>query len=160
MLNKIQVALVLVLIPLGIIFWYTTSEGISVREIFFPSTNVLHIGDIPVRVEIANSDDERTRGLSGRNGIEGVNGLLFIFPENGYHGIWMKDMKFPIDIIWIGEDLTISEITKNVSPDTYPEVFRPKNAVRYILETETHYADTFGVRVGQKVVLPTGYLEN
>ncbi len=160
MLNKLQVAIVFILVPLGIIFWYTTSEGISVREIFFPTVNVMHIGDTPVRVEIANSDEERTRGLSGREGIEGVSGLLLVFPENGYHGLWMKDMKFSIDIIWINEELEIVHIEKNVSPDTYPKVFRPSSPVRFALETEIRYADTFGIRAGQKVTLPPKYLED
>ena len=57
--KRLQVLTVFLLIPLGILFWYTNKEQISIRDIFVPSVQVMHIGDMPLRVEIANSDAER-----------------------------------------------------------------------------------------------------
>ena len=158
--KRLQVLTVFLLIPLGILFWYTNKEQISIRDIFVPSVPVMHIGDMPLRVEIANSDAERAKGLSGRAKLEHVDGLLFVFPTTDYHGMWMKDMRFPIDIIWIAEDLTVIGVEKNVSPDTYPQTFRPERPARYAIETDVHYSDTFGVQAGQVVRLPLKYLED
>ncbi len=160
MMNKIQILIIVVLIPIGFLYWYSTSKNIPVREIFFPGTPVMHIGEIPLRVEIANSEEERKTGLSGRKELEGVNGLLFVFPEAGYHSMWMKDMSFPIDIIWISEDLKVIGIDESVSPDTYPRVFRPSEPARFAVETNVHFSDTFGLRVGHKVRMPQRYLED
>jgi uncharacterized membrane protein (UPF0127 family) len=132
-----------------------------ILEFFFNGTPVMHFADIPVRVEIANSDEERKQGLSGRKEFgKKVNGLLFVFPETDYHKMWMKDMHFAIDIIWIGEDLKVINIEKNVSPETYPKTFRPDRPARYAVETETHYSDLFGIRAGMEVKLPPNYLEH
>ena len=161
MFEKIQMILITILIPIGILYWYTNEKDVTIKEIFFPGVPVMHIGDIPVRVEIANSDAERTKGLSDRREFgRRVDGMLFVFPSPNYHGIWMKDMNFSIDIIWINKDLTVVGIEKNVQPETYPKTFRPSEPVLYALETDIHYADTFGISVGKKVRLPQRYLED
>jgi uncharacterized membrane protein (UPF0127 family) len=102
---------------------------------------LMHIGNQTIRVEIADTDMERIRGLSGRESLSSGTGLLFIFDRADYHGIWMKDMNFPIDIVWLevprqaGESYRVVDIEKNVSPSTFPHVFYPPRPVKYILET-------------------------
>jgi uncharacterized membrane protein (UPF0127 family) len=158
-LNRIQIAIIVILIPIGLLYLYANSQNTSVWDLFRPSATVIHIEDTPIRVEIADSDQERITGLSGRESLEGINGLLFVFAEADYHSIWMKDMRFPIDIIWISEDLMVIGVEKNVTPETYPRLFRPSSPAKYVLETDIHYADTFGIRAGQKVTLPNEYLD-
>lgn len=106
--------------------------------------NYVSIGDQKVLVSVADSATERIRGLSGR----GERSMLFIFPESGLHGIWMKNMLFSIDIIWIDEEKKVIHIEKNISPSTYPEIFKPKNMALYILETPT---GLISVKVGDIV---------
>ena len=158
--KRLQIAVVLLLIPIGFLYWYSETRDISFRNLLTPGTPIVHIGDITHRVEIANNDEERVKGLSGRTDLENVDGMLFVFPDTAFHSIWMKDMLFPIDIIWIGEDLTIINIEKNVSPDSYPRNFRPDRPARYAIETKVHYSDTFGIRPGQVIILPQNYLED
>ena len=85
-------------------------------------------------MEIANTDAERTQGLSGRASLPAGTGLLFVFESPGKYGFWMKDMNFPIDIVWLGDGMLPVGIEKNVSPDSYPQVFYPPVPVRYVLE--------------------------
>lgn len=158
--KRLQIATLLLLIPLGFLYWYTNTRDIELRNILTPGTPIVHIGDITHRVEIANTDEELKKGLSGKKNLGKVDGMLFVFPETAFHQIWMKDMLFPIDIIWIGEDLTIINIERNVSPDSYPRNFRPDRPARYAIETKVHYSDTFGIRAGQVIILPQNYLEN
>ena len=47
----------------------------------------------------------------------------------------MKDMRFPIDIVWLDENKNIVGIERGVSPDSYPETYKPPIAVLYALET-------------------------
>src|SRR3989339_101380 len=108
MFDKIQIIFIAIVIPLGIAYWLMNTNNISISEIFYPGTPIMHVGDIPIRIRIANTEAERTAGLSGKKGFEkNIGGLLFVFEKPEYHGIWMKNMNFPIDIIWINKELTV-----------------------------------------------------
>lgn len=86
-------------------------------------------------VGLAMSEAERAQGLSGRTSLAKNTGLLFVFESPDKHGFWMKDMNFPIDIVWIDEHMKIIHIESNVSPHTYPKTFFPPSPDRFVLET-------------------------
>src|SRR3989339_826310 len=71
------------------------------------------INNSSFRISIADTALERARGLSNKISLPKEEGLLFVFNEIGVYHFWMKDMNFPIDIIWIGEDYKIVYINKN-----------------------------------------------
>ncbi len=152
--DRFLITLILVITPVFFMYWYTNTYDVSVKEALFPTIPVVHIDGLPMRVEIADSLEERTKGLSGRESLRDLNGLLFIFPTVDFHQIWMKDMNFSIDIIWIDENLEVIEITKGVSPNTFPKKFRSQKPVKYIIETNARYTEIVGIRVGEKVKLP------
>ena len=85
-------------------------------------------------VEVADTPSARVRGLSGRAALPANRGLLFDFKRDGRHGIWMKDMRFAIDIIWLDHDARVVDVKRGARPETFPEVYRPKRAARYVLE--------------------------
>ena len=161
--HRLQV-FVLILIIIGGLFYmylsYTnqTITNFSFTKLFTADYNIIRIGEISVQVEVANTEATRTKGLSGRTEI-GDGGLLFVFPEADFHGIWMKDMRFPIDVIWISEDFKVVDISRNLTPDSYPTVYEPKRAVKYALETDVLFAETFNIRVGQEVHIPEAMRE-
>ncbi len=156
--TRILFVVILILVIGGPIYLYLEKENKPVEDLFLPGTPIVRIENIAMKVEIAQTLEERKRGLSGRSAFDTADGLLFVFPVADYHGIWMKDVNFPIDIIWIGEDRTIIGIEKNVEPSTYPTIFRPQQPARYVIETNVHYADTFDLHPGQKVELPEEYI--
>lgn len=157
-MDKIQIALVSILVILGSVYLFAQWDIEKIKEFFLPDTPIIHIRDVAVRVEVADTDDERIQGLSGRDGLGESDGMLFVFPESGYHTMWMKDMKFPIDIIWIGEDMKIISIDKSVTPETYPRLYRPARPAKYVLETNINFSDTFSFREGNEVSIPQKYL--
>ena len=106
-----------------------------------------------IRVSVVDTEDTRRQGLSGRAGLDPDEGMLFIFPEDGIHGFWMKDMRFSIDIFWLSSDGTIVYMAQNVSPDTYPQNFGSGTPTRYVLELSAGYAETHGVDIGDVVRL-------
>ena len=111
----------------------------------------LTIGETDIFVDVARTAAERTLGLSGMEAMPHNEGLLFIFEKNDTHAIWMKDMRFPIDIIWIDESFMITEIVENALPSSFPEIFEPKNPARYVLETNAGWAQKNDVRIGAKI---------
>ena len=88
------------------------------------------------------------QGLSGRDSLEEHTGMLFMFEADGYHPFWMKGMRFPIDILWMDRYKRVVHIAHAVSPDTYPELFKPSVLSRYVLEVPAGYAERHGVDIG------------
>ena len=86
-------------------------------------------------VLVSDDFEKRVLGLSNRTNLpEGIDGMLFIFPKSDTHGIWMKDMNFNIDILWLDDNFNVVDQRLNVSPDTYPESFTPSAPALYVLE--------------------------
>jgi uncharacterized membrane protein (UPF0127 family) len=102
-------------------------------------------------VQVADTGPARTLGLSNRTFLAEGTGLLFIFEKDGYYPFWMKDMNFPIDIIWIDTQKQIVHIAQNVSPDTYPSTFASKELARYVLEIPAGDAHRYGFEKGTRV---------
>src|SRR3989338_9645137 len=78
------------------------------------------VGETPITLEIAATEPERILGLSFRLFLPENQGLLFVFPESDFHGIWMRKMRFPIDIIWLDDNLKIVDMAREVSPESFP----------------------------------------
>jgi uncharacterized membrane protein (UPF0127 family) len=106
-----------------------------------------------IHVSVADTDAERQQGLGGRAGLAYDEGMLFIFDTDGRYSFWMKDMLFPIDMLWLGDDGTVVYMAQNVSPDTYPQSFTPDTSARYVLELPANYVMHHGVKVGDIVQL-------
>lgn len=129
-------------------------RGASLTERSWPGTHAMQLGARTITVEIAGTGRERTRGLSGRPDLAADSGLLFVYLNSDIYGIWMKEMNFAIDILWISEDLRVIHIAENVSPATYPEVFMSREPARYVLEMKALSARRLGVEVGTPARLP------
>lgn len=150
MLRNIQISLVCITLVILAGVAYQYSDGLF-EDLFAPSLSVIHIDDVTLTVEIANTDELRKKGLGGRESLPMRQGMLFPFETTEYHGIWMRDMHMSIDIIWVSEGMRVVGIEHEVTPETYPKIFRPSVPVKYVIETNAGYASTFGVNVGDIV---------
>ena len=122
--------------------------------------NSMLVGDAEVEVKYANSKSERANGLSNVESLPENSGLLFIFEEpQTQPSFWMKDMNFPIDIIWISADKVV-QIDYDVpppepnTPDNELTVYSPKQPVDYVLEVNGGFSAKSNIEVGSPVVLP------
>lgn len=115
------------------------------------------VDDVTFEVEVADTRALRTRGLTGRPYLGEREGMLFLpdGPEVG--NFWMKGMLFPLDLIWIGRNCRVADITVNVPvpyPGTPDDEIRRYNSyppAAYTLEVNAGEVDRFGIRVGDKV---------
>lgn len=109
----------------------------------------LQLGDGIFKTTLAISDNERQRGLSGRSGLDSGEAMLLIFERDDKWPIWMKDMHFAIDIIWINSDKEVVHIVKNARPESYPDrQFAPRSAAKYVLEVPAGTVAERNIRVG------------
>lgn len=101
----------------------------------------VRLGDQTITAKIADSPEELAKGLSGTKELPENNGLLLIFDHSNHWPIWMKDMHYPIDIIWIDEGYKVVDFKKHVSPDSYPTEFKPNKPAKYVVEVPAGYID-------------------
>ena len=109
------------------------------------------IGAARVAVELARTPEEWARGLSGRAPLKEGTGMLFVFPTPAPRAFWMKDMRFALDIIWIGGDLRVVDVTENALPESYPATFSPRAPAQYVLEVPAGFAQRYRIRPGMEV---------
>lgn len=107
-------------------------------------------GNIRIPVTIADTVHERERGLSGTASLQAGTGTLFIFPKAGMYGFWMKDMQYPLDIVWIDDMWKVVGV-QTASPDSYPTVFYPPSDVRYVLEINAKEATVDNLLIGTEL---------
>lgn len=108
--------------------------GLSfVQQIARPKTT-LFLGDGVFTAILAQTPDTRTQGLSGTSQLAADQAMLFAFTHDDRWSIWMKDMNYPIDVVWLDADKHVVYIVKNMAPDTYPKQYAPERAARYVVE--------------------------
>lgn len=78
-------------------------------------TTKVSVNNKTFNVAIARTDEERQIGLSKKNKLDENSGMLFVFDNPDFYSFWMKEMKFPIDIIYINGNKVIMVI-ENVKP--------------------------------------------
>lgn len=105
-----------------------------------------------VTAEVADTQESRSLGLGGREGLPEETGMLFVFDSEAKHSFWMKGVRFPIDIIWMDEDKEVVHFVKNATPDSEGslEIYTPPIGAKYVLEVAGGTIDEFGVGLGNK----------
>jgi len=110
-------------------------------------------GGASVKVEVADTPDKQTVGLMYRASLAEDRGMWFIFPEEQARAFWMKNVKFPIDIIFVDKEYKIRTIWKSVPPcaaEPCP-IYHSGAAVQYVLEVVSGFCERHGVRENQRV---------
>ncbi len=129
--------------------------AISVTYVFLPQGHQasLVINHQTISVELATTTTAWERGLSGRSLLSPNTGMLFVFDHPDRWAIWMKDMHFALDIIWISADKKVVKIKENATPESYMsgEIFEPDQDVLYVVETPTGTVQSDGISLGQTV---------
>jgi uncharacterized protein len=110
-------------------------------------------GTTAVQVGIANTPAEQQQGLSDTSALGSDQGLLFVFSTADTYGFWMKDMNYPLDMIWFDQNFNIVDITRDATPESYPKVFYPSQKVLYVLEVNANFTSAHGLEVGDHAVL-------
>lgn len=154
--KKLLVLLFLLILGYGAYYVYTEYfKPEPSQPTVLKTTSNVQIGDAIYQVELADTDNERSQGLSGRESLGANRGMLFIFDTKDLYAFWMKDMLFPIDIVWI-EDAKIVDLTENVPVPvtaTYLPKYQPKSPVDKVLELEAGEIKKQGFTVGQQVTI-------
>lgn len=130
--------------------------GLFVLPIYRKEYTKIEINNLTLLVEIASSPQARITGLSGRAGMAELEGMLFLFDREDYHAIWMKNMLFPLDILWIKHGRVVDMEEEAPAPvggtsDALLPVYKPDVTAEFVLELKSGFAKKYDVRIGDEV---------
>lgn len=122
---------------------------------------IVVLGSAKLKTERVQTQSDLSKGLGGRPCIEADHAMLFEFSRPGQYYIWMKDMKFPIDVFYISPERKVVAIEKDLRPSTNPEDSSKKKTypgtvnkdtpALYVLEAKAGLADQYGIGLGSTV---------
>lgn len=133
---------------------YETQYTSFMAKPLAPDQPALIIGNTKIFVTKATTTAEITRGLSGQTSLPPQSGMLFIFQSEDFYRFWMPNMRFSLDIIWIGADKKVVDISKNVPPlldIANPVFYSPRVPARYVLEVNAGFSDAHNINPGDNV---------
>ncbi len=165
--NRMIFFILFALCVAGIIFGLYVLIGRTNPQL--PSSQI-SIGGKVFTVELAQTVLQQARGLSGRDGLPEDGGMLFLFSSPGSRGIWMKDMKFAIDIVWIRGDSSsqilpgkiwegkVVGFAENAQPEPGKalwslKIYYPPEEIDIVLEVVAGMVKKYGLKVGDAVVI-------
>jgi len=113
-------------------------------------------------IELAISSKEKAMGLMFRKELKTDQGMLFIFEKEDNHSFWMKNMEFPLDIIWINKNKEVVFIRENVQPCLKDkcEKIEPDEKASYVLELTAGKVGKIGIKKEDKVIFDLGSIRN
>lgn len=112
------------------------------------------LGGEEISVTIADTPSLQARGLGGHEKLEPNEGMLFVFPEPVLAGFWMKDMLFPIDIIYFDANRRIIDVWGNATPESYPKIFIPRAPAQFVLEVPAGFFAEHRLKMGNILEIP------
>lgn len=145
---KRWVGLIIMLLALaaGGIFWWQQHPGQLVR-----------LRGHVYQTSIMRTEAEREQGLSGTDSLPDGQAMLFVFPNDSKWGMWMKDMQYPIDMVWLDRGKRVTYVVRNAQPSSYPDtIYRPSVSSRYVIELPSGTIERTGIAEGNQATLPPG----
>ena len=102
-----------------------------------------------LRVEVAETDPQREKGLMLRDKMGRNDGMLFIFEEAAYHSMWMKNTLIPLSVAFVDAQGTILNI-RDMEPQTL-DTHMSAGPSLYAIETNKGWFAERGIKAGDKV---------
>ncbi len=118
------------------------------------------LNDQVLIADVSATNEQRTKGLTVKDALAENEAMLFVFDDEAKHKFWMKDMKFPIDIIWIGSDKSVVDIENSLQPCNSGLLcsrYEPDGDSLYVLETVSGFAQKHGIVKGTIVEFELNY---
>src|SRR5574337_421284 len=132
----------------------TLSQDSRLLENNFPKGKI-KVDNVTLDVQIADTSDRMIEGLQFQQSLPYTQGMIFIFGEPQMVAMWMKDMQFPLDMIWFNNDGNVIHIEKDLPPcnDNLPcRVYDGgRQDTKYVLEVTAGFVDKFNVTEKSKL---------
>jgi len=148
---QVLVPITIAAIIVGIAGILSLPSDVKLESVEFPRGTV-KIDGIVLEVQIADTDPRRARGLMFQEQLPLDEGMLLVFDDANKRSIWMLNMQFPLDVIWIDNNNKVVFIEKNVPPCktaletvTCPSYKGGNKDAKYVLEVTAGFVDAFKI---------------
>ena len=143
--SRHHILAVAVAVAVAVLLARPVTAAPAVVPLTLPSGKVL-------RVEVMVKDEDRAMGLMFRPALPADQGMLFIFEASDFHGIWMKNCKFPIDILWLDDQKAIVHVEEAPPCKADPcPVYQPLRRASYVVELNAGQARREKAVVGKSL---------
>jgi uncharacterized membrane protein (UPF0127 family) len=136
----------------SVLWWQMTQDSAMLR-----------IDGHSFHITVAKTEAQLTQGLSGTKNLGANEAMVFAFASDGPQSMWMKDMNYPIDMVWLSSDTRVVNIVKNAQPSSYNSQdpskstrFQSSTPARYVIELPSGTIDKTGIQNGDVAGLPSG----
>lgn len=130
--------------------------GVKLWQLYWPKA-VVELSRQKIDVWVSNSYYHLHKGLGGRSALDQNQGMLFVFGEYKRQGMVMRGMKFPIDIIWLNNNLVVDFVQKvPIEPgvkDEHLKVYFPRGDSNLVLELGAGWIEQNGLKIGDKLTI-------
>lgn len=140
-------------------FYTSTKVSSNPSPVETPSpTYTIKVAGQELRVGLAKTQEEHSKGLSGVETLPVGTGLLFDMGGKTQPAFWMKEMRIPIDIIWISDNV-VTQVHKNLpvpspgTPERQLPLYIPSQRINFVLEVPAGYSDSANIKAGSPVDL-------
>lgn len=142
---------------IGVVGMMSIPKDIKLEQTEFPR-GIIKIDDVTLQVQIADTKPLQTRGLMFQEKLPYDQGLLFIFEDVGVRSMWMLNMQFALDLIWIDDGGNVVHIEKDTQPcksalETVGCTFANGNGkeAKYVLEVTSGFVNKFNITENSKL---------
>lgn len=137
-----------------LIFFFGAAGFLKVLEYRWPKAHVEFKGE-PLHVLVAKTPKHRYRGLGKRDSLEQYDGMLFVYYSYNKHGIVMRDMRFPIDIVWL-KDGEVVDFAPHVpiEPESAEQElaqYYPRKEANAVLELPAGWTLDHELKIGDRL---------
>ena len=141
-LIPISIAAVIV----GVVGLMSIPSDSKLESVEFPLGTIM-VDDVPLTVQIADTEPRRVRGLMFQDQLPLDQGMIFVFEKPGLYSLWMLNMQFALDMIWFDQDGKVIHIETNVPPCQTPleittcQSVIPEGDAVYVLEVTSGFVE-------------------
>jgi uncharacterized membrane protein (UPF0127 family) len=154
---QVLIPIAIAAVIIGVVGMMALPKDIKLEQSEFPQ-GIVKIDDVMLQVQIADTKPLQTRGLMFQEKLPYDQGMLFIFEDEGIRSMWMLNMQFSLDVLWLDAQGNVVHIEKDTQPcksalETMACTFTNGNGeeAKYVLEVTAGFVDKFNITESSKL---------
>lgn len=156
--TQILVPIGVAVVIIGIVGLLSIPSDSKLESVEFPR-GTIKIDDVPLQVQVADTEPRRIRGLMFQDQLPYDQGMIFVFDQPGLYSLWMLNMQFSLDMIWFDAQGNMVHMEKDVPPcksaiETMTcQSIIPEGNAMYILEVTSGFIDRHDITKDSKLII-------
>ena len=154
--TQILIPISIAAVIIGVVGVMSIPSDSKLESVEFPR-GTIKVDDVPLQVQIADTEPRRIRGLMFQDELPYNQGMIFVFDEPGLYSLWMLNMQFSLDMVWFDDNGNVVHIEKDVPPCKTPletmtcQSIVPDAEALYVLEVTAGFVDKNGITKESKL---------